>query len=144
MIPELTYCSLWRRLLVMVYDTVILIGLLMLGSALALPFGDNPKIALLDFWFTLWLLLVCFAYLGGCWHYLGMTVGMRAWRVKLIRADGHRISWPGCLLRFLVGGVSVLVVGLGFVWVLLDKKNRAWHDITAHTLLISQHSDRTT
>jgi uncharacterized RDD family membrane protein YckC len=144
MISELTYCSLWRRLLVIVYDTVILIGLLMLGSALALPFGDNPKIALQDFWFTLWLLLVCFAYLGGCWHYHGMTVGMRAWRVKLINTNGGKISWPGCLLRFLVGGVSLGVVGLGFVWVLFDKKSRTWHDIAARTLLIKQNSDRAT
>jgi uncharacterized RDD family membrane protein YckC len=142
MIKELTYCSLWRRLLVMVYDTVILIGLLMLGSALALPFGDNPKIALQDLWFTLWLSLVCFAYLGGCWHYLGMTVGMRAWRVKLISVDGGRISWSACLLRFLIGAVSLLIFGIGLVWVLFDQHNRTWHDIAAQTVLIRQSSDR--
>ena len=142
MIQELTYCSLWRRLLVIVYDTVILVGLLMLGSALALPFGDNPKIALQDMGFTLWLSLVCFAYLGGCWHYLGMTVGMRAWRVTLISVDGGGISWSACLLRFLIGAVSLLVFGIGFVWVLFDQQNRSWHDIAAQTLLIRQNSDR--
>ncbi len=121
----------------MVYDAVILLGLLMVGSALALPFGEAQKIAFQDFWFTLWLVFVCFAYLGGCWHYGGMTVGMRAWRVRLISADSGIISWPKCLLRFLLGGFSLAAFGLGFVWALVDQKNRTWQDIAAHTLLIS-------
>ena len=130
------YCSLPRRLMVMLYDAVIMLGLLMIGSALALPFGEAQKIALQDFWFTLWLVFVCFAYLGGCWHYGGMTVGMRAWRVVLINTDGGRISWPGCLLRFLVSCLSLAALGLGFVWALFDQKNRGWHDIAAHTVLL--------
>ncbi len=121
----------------MVYDAVILLGLLMVGSALALPFGEAQKIAFQDFWFTLWLVFVCFAYLGGCWHYGGMTVGMRAWRVRLINTDGGLVSWPKCLLRFLLGGLSLAAFGLGFVWALFDQKNRTWHDIAAQTLLVN-------
>ena len=137
------YCSLPRRLLVMVYDAVIMLGLLVLGSALALPFGDTQKMAFQDFWFTLWLVLVCFAYLGGCWHYGGMTLGMRAWRVNLESSDGEIISWPRCLLRFIVGGVSLATFGLGFVWALFDRKNRGWHDIAGHTVLVlKKHSNR--
>jgi len=130
------YCSLPRRLLVILYDAVILLGLLMLGSALALPFGQPQKIAFQDFWFTLWLLLVCFAYLGGCWRYVGMTVGMRAWRVHLISSDRTTISWPRCLLRFLAASISLAAFGLGFVWALFDRQKRAWHDIVGHTVLI--------
>jgi uncharacterized RDD family membrane protein YckC len=130
------YCPLPRRLMVMLYDAVIMLGLLMIGSALALPFGEAQKIALQDFWFTLWLLFVCFAYLGACWHYGGMTVGMRAWRVVLINTDGGKISWPRCLLRFLLSFLSLAALGLGFVWAIFDQKNQAWHDIAAHTVLL--------
>ena len=131
-----TYCTLWRRLLVMMYDAVILLGLLIVGSALALPFGETQKIAFQDFWFTLWLVFVCFAYLGGCWHYGGMTVGMRAWRVNLISTDGNTISWPKCLLRFLLAIFSLAVMGLGLIWSLFDQQKRCWHDIGARTLLV--------
>jgi len=120
----------------MLYDAIIVIGLLIVGSALALPFGEAQKFALQDFWFTLWLVFVCFAYLGGCWHYGGMTVGMRAWRVVLVNADGGKISWPVCLLRFLLSGLSLAAFGLGFVWVLFDQQNRGWHDIAANTVLL--------
>jgi uncharacterized RDD family membrane protein YckC len=122
----------------MMYDGVILFGLLILASAIALPFGSIEKTAFQDFWFTLWLILICFIYLGSCWHYGGMTVGMRAWKVRLVRGDGGVVSWPRCLLRFLAGLVSFAAFGLGIFWALLDKKNRSWHDLLADTILIKQ------
>ena len=120
----------------MVYDSVIIIGLLMIASALALPFGKLEKIAGQNLWFTLWLLLVVFLYLGGCWRNAGMTVGMRAWRVKLINADSGEISWWRCGLRFVTGFASIGLLGAGLLWSLFDKKNRCWHDLAAHTLLV--------
>jgi len=135
---DISYCSLPRRLLAMIYDAVILLGLLILASAVALPFGNTHKVALHDFWFTLWLLLVCFAYLGGCWRYAGMTVGMRAWRIKLVSSDDQQVSWLKCLMRFFVGALSLAVLGIGILWSLVDKKNRGWHDLAARTLLIKQ------
>ena len=120
----------------MMYDGVILLGLLMLASAIALPFGAAHKVAFQNFWFTAWLLLVCFAYLGFCWRYAGMTVGMRAWKVRLISDDGKDISWPRCLLRFLVGGVSLAALGIGVLWALADQRKRCWHDLAARSVLI--------
>ncbi len=135
-----SYCSLPRRLLIMAYDGVILFGLLVVASAIALPIGDLEKVAFEDFWFTLWLFLVCFAYLGGCWRYGGMTVGMRAWKVKLVSEDGGGVSWPRCLLRFLIAIISAGLFGLGFLWALIDKRKRGWHDLSAHTLLLRSKS----
>ena len=134
--PETGYCPMSRRLLVMFYDAIILLGLLMLASAAALPFGDVNKVAFHDFWFTLWLLLVCFTYLGSCWRYGGMTVGMRAWKIRLISSNEQLITWPMCLLRFLVGLISLSVFGLGILWAMVDQKNRTWYDLATHTLLI--------
>jgi uncharacterized RDD family membrane protein YckC len=120
----------------MLYDAFILLGLLILASALALPFGDPDKVAFHHVWFTLWLLAVCFAYLGACWRFGGMTLGMRAWRVRLVSDDEQLVSWSRCLLRFLIGLVSLGAFGLGIFWALVDSKNRGWHDLAARTLLI--------
>ena len=133
---EYTLCPLPRRLLAMLYDSIVLLAVLILAAAVALPFGNVNKVALKDFWFTLWLLLACFAYLGGCWRYGGMTMGMRAWRIRLVSSDARAVSWPRCLLRFLTGIVSLGVFGLGIFWALVDSRNRAWHDLAARTLLI--------
>jgi len=131
-----TLCPLPRRLLAMLYDSLVLLALLIVASALALPFGDIHKTAFKDFWFTLWLVFVCFAYLGGCWRYGGMTVGMRAWRIELVSANDRPVSWPRCLLRFIVGCVSLGAFGLGVIWALPDPLNRSWHDLAARTLLV--------
>ena len=120
----------------MLYDAVIMLALLIVATAIALPFGDINKVALHDFWFTLWLFVVCFFYLAACWRYGGMTMGMRAWRVRLVSCDEQVISWPRCLLRFLVGLISLGAFGLGILWALVDSKNRGWHDLAARTLLI--------
>ena len=135
-LSQTEYCGFPRRLLVMLYDSVILLGLLIFASAVALPFGDFNKFAFKDFWFTAWLLLVIFAYFAICWKYGGMTVGMRAWKVHLIDKNHAPISWWQCFLRFLVSLASLSVFGLGFIWALWDEQNRTWHDLAAETLLI--------
>jgi len=121
----------------MLYDTIIMLGLLMLAAAVALPFGAADKVAFRDPWFTLWLLAVCAAYLTGSWH-KSMTVGMRAWRLQLVNIGGGVVSWPRCFLRFLTGTVSVSLFGLGIAWALVDKHKRGWHDLAAGTLLVHQ------
>lgn len=133
---DINYCPLPRRLLAMLYDALILLGLLIVAAAVALPFGNVQKVAFHDVWFTLYLFMVCFAYLAGCWRYGGMTVGMRAWRIRLVSSNEQKISWPRCGLRFLTGMVSVGVFGLGILWALGDSKNRGWHDLAARTLLV--------
>ena len=120
----------------MLYDAVILLGLLIVASALALPIGDVNKVAFQDFWFTLWLLTVCLTYLTVCWRYGGMTLGMRAWKVRLYRDAEQTLSWPRCLLRGILAVGSLAVFGLGILWALIDKKNRGWHDIAAGTVLL--------
>lgn len=125
----------------MLYDGVILLGLLVLASAIALPVGDLHKAAFQDFWFTLWLFVVCFAYLASCWRYSGMTVGMRAWRVRLVSPDAKTTSWPRCLLRFFVGIFSLGLFGLGVIWAMFDAQKRSWHDLAAGTLLIRLDKD---
>jgi len=125
----------------MLYDTVILLGLLILASAAALPFGNVNKVAFHDLWFTLWLLTVCFLYFAGCWRYGGMTVGMRAWKIRLVSSNEKQVTWLRCLLRFLVGSVSLAFFGLGILWALIDQKNRGWHDLAAHTVLLKALQD---
>jgi len=120
----------------MLYDGIILLGLLILGAAVALPFGAVDKAAFQDFWFTLWLSTVCFIYLGACWRHGGMTVGMRAWHVRLVSDGQSGITWATCFLRFLAGLVSLAIFGLGILWALVDRKNRGWHDLVARTVLI--------
>ena len=103
-----------RRLAAIAYDGLLLIGVLVgatalaLGLAVALLGGEavklhNPLQA--NPFFQTYLLLVCFFFYGGFWTHGGQTLGMRAWRLRLQRRDGRGIGWWQALLRFLIGSL---------------------------------------
>ena len=131
-----TPCSLWRRLLIMLYDAFAVFALLILATSLAMLAGFENLAAGRDPLFTLYLLAVWFIYLGWCWTHGGMTVGMRAWKV-VIRHDGGGLpGWGRCLLRFVVSWLSALAAGLGFLWALFEPGKRTWHDLASQTRLL--------
>jgi uncharacterized RDD family membrane protein YckC len=61
---------------------------------------------------------------------------MRAWRIRVVAADGGALPWPRALLRFTVALVSFAAFGLGFLWCLLDRDRRAWHDLAARSACV--------
>lgn len=103
-----------RRLAAIVYDSLLLIGVLVgatalaLGLAVALLGGEAVKLhnpLLANPFFQTYLLLVCFFFYGGFWTHGGQTLGMRAWRLRLQGRDGRGVGWWQALLRFLIGGL---------------------------------------
>jgi uncharacterized RDD family membrane protein YckC len=129
-------CGLLRRLLVMLYDGLVVIAILMLATAVAMLLGMENRIAGKDPLYTLGLLLVWFAYLGWCWSRGGMTMGMRAWKVRIETDAGARPGWGLCAIRFLVSWLSAAVAGAGFAWSLFRSDRKTWHDLASKTRLL--------
>lgn len=136
-IASLPRASLLRRLAAIVYDVCLLFGVLFVASLAALPFtGDDPNRAHHPL-FTIYIFMATFFFFGWFWTHGGQTLGMRAWRVRVVRHDdGAPITWMQAVLRFLMAIASWLVGGLGFLWSLFDKERRAWHDIYSESVLI--------
>ena len=131
-----TPCGLFRRLAIMFYDFAIVISLLMLATLLALLVGFRDPMAMKDPVYTAYLLSIWFIYLTWCWHKGGMTVGMRAWRVRIEDENGNRPSWGKSTIRFLAALLSTAAAGIGFLWALGDSRNRTWHDLLSGTRLV--------
>jgi len=136
-----TPASLWLRLAAAIYDLFPLIGLWMLTAALALLVAHgsvdpaHPTLA----WrlgLRIALVLVTGGYFAISWARGGQTIGMRAWRLRVVDANGNALSWPRCVLRFVVACVSFGALALGFVWCLIDARKRAWHDIASGSVLV--------
>jgi uncharacterized RDD family membrane protein YckC len=119
----------------MTYDAVAIMALLMAATALAMLAGFRELNILRDPLYALYLLSVWFAYVGWCWHSGGMTLGMRAWRVRIESDAGGQPDWGKCLLRFLASLLSALAAGAGFLWSLIDAEKRCWHDRLSGTVL---------
>ncbi|MBJ9976134.1 RDD family protein [Pseudomonas sp. S75] len=82
------------------------------------------------------LLFALFGFFAKFWTHGGQTLGMQVWGVRVQNADGSAISLWQALLRFVVAIASWLCLGLGFVWSLIDKRKRSWHDIYSQTQLV--------
>jgi uncharacterized RDD family membrane protein YckC len=133
-------CGLGYRLLAIAYDALVVLGLLMLAAAVVLPMGFSGQQAFRDPLYTLYLGSVWFLYEAWCWRRAGMTLGMRAWRVKLVCDAGGTMSWGRCLLRFAAGIIAFVALGAGFLWSLVDRHNRGWHDLVSGTRLVRTDS----
>lgn len=129
-------CRLVRRLAAILYDATIVFALLMLAALLAMLIGVGQKTAFRDPGFTLYLLSVWYVYIAWCWHQGGMTVGMRAWRIRIEDELGGKPSWGRTIVRFLASLLSAGLLGAGFLWSLVDSRKRTLHDIISGTCLV--------
>jgi uncharacterized RDD family membrane protein YckC len=131
LVENLHKISLLRRFIAIFYDSLILFAILFFAAALAQPI-INDKI---NIFFQLYLLLVSFLYFAMSWKRGGQTVGMKAWRIKLQSTNGELVTWQQVTIRFFVAIIS-WITAVGFVWAIVDKENRTWHDILSNTQLV--------
>ena len=136
-----TPASLWLRLAAAIYDLFPLIALWMATAALALLVAGghvDPAHPTIEWRIGLRsaLLVVTAGYFVISWARGGQTIGMRAWRLRVVGEDGAALTWPRALLRFVVACVSLGAVGIGFLWCLFDARKRSWHDIASRSVLV--------
>lgn len=127
-----------RRLGAVCYDTLLLVAVLFIAG---LPLPLVPEAVRFEPWVRYamfaYLLGVSFVFFGWFWTHGGQTLGMRAWRLRVVTADGEALAWRQAWRRFVWALVSWAVLGLGFVWSLVDAQRRTWHDRASATRLVT-------
>ena len=128
--------SLIRRLGAILYDTLLVFALMCLATIpfIAVRGGEfvEPESPL----HQLTLLLVVYGFFVGFWSRKGRTLGMQSWGLQLEAANGDVPSAMACHIRFVAAILSWSVVGVGFLWQLIDKENLTWHDRLSGTRLV--------
>jgi len=124
----------FRRLAAQIYDFILLIALLFIATALLLPFTSGeaviPQQTLI---YRIYLTVISFFFYGWFWTHGGQTLGLRAWKIKVLTLDQKPVSWTQALFRFATAIVSWFFCGLGFLWMLVDRNKRSWHDHLSKT-----------
>lgn len=128
--------GLLRRLAAIFYDTLLLFSVLFFATFLVLPFTRGEAVSPHHPLYTTYLFLIAFFYFAWPWVRSGQTLGMRAWRIRVQQYDGSGLTWRHALLRFLAAIASWAVLGLGFLWSLIDKDGMTWHDRFSETCLV--------
>ena len=132
----MTNASLSRRFGAIIYDSLLIIALMFLGT---LPFvaarGSDP-VDPGNVPYQLTMLSIAYLFFSGYWCRHGRTLGMQAWRLQIETHDGAKPGIKVATLRFFAAIVSWLPLGLGFWWQLWDRDRLAWHDRWSGTRLV--------
>ncbi len=129
-----------RRLAAMFYDGLLLTGLLFVASV-PLTVLHGGAIAGGSVGFRLYLLAIIFIYCGWQWTHGGQTLGMKAWRLRVMSDNHAPLDWRLSGLRFLAALLSTTAAGLGYVWLLFDRERLTWHDRLSGTRLVIVNSE---
>lgn len=123
-----------KRLASLLYDSFLMVALWMALGALFVVMVESE--ALLKWLFNTAFIFAMFGYYSRSWRVSGQTLGMQAWRIKLVSKDHQPVSYRQCLLRFMVAAGSLICLA-GYFWMLFDKDKLTWHDRFSGTRLIN-------
>lgn len=133
---EAVPAGLGRRLMAAAYDLLPLLALWMAGTAILLPFTGGKGIAPHNLAYQGWLVAIAYFYYTVSWRRGGQTIGMRAWRIRVVPVDAPALAWSRASLRFAVALVAVAALGAGLLASLFDRRRRMWHDRAAATEVV--------
>lgn len=125
-----------RRLAGMVYESLIVLALLLVSSLAFLLVSPDAAATAARPLFQAYLLGIIGLYFTWFWTHGGQTIAMRAWRLRVLRRDGEPLSWRDAWLRFGLAVLSVGLVGLGLLWSLVDRNRQFLHDRLAGTTIV--------
>lgn len=125
--------KLWRQLAAMIYDSLLIIAILFVVTAIALAFNKGEAIEH-NHLYNLFLLFMIFLFYGWFWTRSGQTLGMQVWKIKIVSELNSRPTWGTCFLRLTFALVSIICFGLGYWWRLF--KPYTWHDHLSQTRIV--------
>ncbi len=134
------YPTLWRRLLALVYDLLVVTALLFVGGFAAMLFTGGTAVPSGNILFQLWLVLLVAGYYALSWRKAGQTMGMRSWRLRLVSADGGPMRWPTIARRLAAGALLGLPL-IGFLGCLYQSQRQSWQDSVGGTLTVLLSKD---
>lgn len=70
------------------------------------------------------------------WKLKGTTVGGILCNLRVVRVDGREVDWATAIARALGCFLSLVVAGLGFIWIAVDPDRQGWHDKIAGTAVV--------
>ncbi len=133
-LPELA--RLWPRFGAIVYDGVLLFGILFITSWLfTVLTGDATRgpgrIAHQAF-----LTVVIGTYFVYCWRRSGQTLAMKTWGLRLVTTSGQVPTLGQAIGRYVLALAGLLCLGAGFLWAAVDRDRQFLHDRLMGTRIV--------
>lgn len=111
-----------------VYELLLLFALWMLCTWIFVQLFGQVKQPYKRLQLQLFLWIVTGMYFVWCWHKTGQTLATKTWKIKLVNQQNSTLSFQQAIVRYALASLLMLVFGLGFIWVLVDKEGLFFHD----------------
>lgn len=131
----MTNAPLTRRLMAILYDSLLVLALLFVGTVPFVALRGGQPVDSGDLPYQITLVTIAWAFFAGFWSLSGRTLGMQSWRLRIEDENGLRPGIATSTLRFFAAILSWLPLGLGFWWQIWDKDKLSWHDRLSGTRL---------
>ncbi len=138
------YAGFWVRAGAKLIDSIIIGAVNMILSLLAGVLGQSgqPSAAGIIVAIVVFVFQIAFAAAYTTW-FLGKyeaTPGKLLLRIKVVRADGDRVSYPLALGRHFAEWISSMILGIGYLMAAFDDQKRTLHDRICETRVIRRDS----
>ena len=133
--PGIAFAGPGARLVAYIVDVIIVSILTGLLTVLAIALAVTvPILAILP---IIAIIVVPLLYFPYYWSHDGQTPGMKMMDIRVVRdRDGGPVTSGQAILRLIGYWISAFVFYLGFLWILIDKRKRGWHDLIAGTVVV--------
>lgn len=150
--------SLRRRLICMVYEAMLLFGIVFVFGFIFDVTTQSKSALMLRHGRQAWLFCVVGAYFIFCWSRSGQTLAMQTWRIRVTDQDGNKLPVIKAIMRYVLAWMwfvpamalsyefelkewsMMILLTLGMTaWALtarLDKNGQFLHDKLAKTCVI--------
>jgi uncharacterized RDD family membrane protein YckC len=125
---QLAAPSLFKLGACLIYEALVVMALsLVCVSVLIFLVGDAAQ-GVKRYLLQVFLLIAVGAYFVWCWHRSGQTLAMQTWNLKLVGPDGRLVLFKMAIARYLLACAGLMLFGLGFLWVFVDRDRLFLHD----------------
>lgn len=119
-----------------IYELLLLTALWMLCTWVFVHLFGDATTGLKHTVLQALLWLAAGAYFVFCWHKTGQTLATKTWKIQLVNQYNTRLSTQQAIMRYALASASMLVLGLGFIWIFIDKDALFLHDRLLKTRFI--------
>jgi uncharacterized RDD family membrane protein YckC len=127
--------GLGRRLLAMLYDALLVFAVTFLAGLAFYTVAGEAHSGVMRHVFQGFVFIVLGGYFVLCWR-RGGTLAMQTWRLRLLRQDRGRVRLGQAWLRYTLAWPSILLLGAGVLWALVDRDRQFLHDRLARTRIV--------
>ena len=128
--------SIRRRLVTMLYESLLLLGVLALMIVPLVVLGALGQVQVPHPVLRVYIFLGLALYFIWQWQGSKQTLAMRTWKISIATSDGMPAPPWRLALRYVLAWPSLFLFGFGLIWAIFDRDRQFLHDRLAGTRVI--------